>query len=146
MFHCVYQSRTLGNNQPICVCEKCPTTMPPKILNVIFLIIYLLSAAVQYNDPDAPVWIAMYLAAAMMCAMQFRPHLWRWPPRVLLTVSVVWAGTLLPSIIGQVSIADLFASLTMKTREVEEAREIGGLLLVGLWAAVLSFQTPQNTQ
>lgn len=109
------------------------------LCNAIFLIIYLLSAAVQYNDPDARLWIAMYLAAAAMCAMQFRKNPPRWLPRALLLFSMVWIGALLPSIIGQVSLTEIFASIRMQTQAVEEAREIGGLVLVGLWAGVLSY-------
>lgn len=114
--------------------------MPMTICNVIFLIIYLLSAAVQYNDPDALLWIAIYLAGALMCAVQFRSSPPRWIPRVMLAITVVWIGTLLPSIVGQVSLQEIFASISMRTKAVEEAREIGGLCLVSLWAAVLCYR------
>jgi len=110
------------------------------VLNAIFLIIYLLCAAVQYNDTDAILWICWYLAAAGMCTVEFRLEPPRWPPRVLAAISVAWIGTLLPSIVGQVSLEDIFTSISMKTNTVEQAREIGGLLLVGLWAGVLSYR------
>ena len=114
--------------------------MAMTISNTFFLVIYLLSAAVQYNDPDALLWLLIYLAAAMMCAAQYRQHPPRWLPRILLAVSVAWSIALLPSIVGQVSPEEIFASISMRTQAVEEAREIGGLLLVGLWAAVLSYR------
>lgn len=110
------------------------------LCNALFLLVYLLSAAVQYNDPDALRWAAMYLAAAAMCALQFRRNPPRWPAFGLLAISVIWMGLLLPSIVGQVSFEEIFASISMQTRAVEEAREIGGLLLVALWAAVLSYR------
>ena len=112
--------------------------MATTVLNAIFLIIYLLCAAVQYNDTDAILWICWYLAAAGMCIVEFRLEPPRWPPWVLAAISVAWIGTLLPSIVGQVSLEDIFTSISMKTNTVEQAREIGGLLLVGLWAGVLS--------
>ena len=114
--------------------------MATTVLNAIFLIIYLLCAAVQYNDTDAILWICWYLAAAGMCIVEFRLEPPRWPHRVLTAVSVAWIGTLLPSIVGQVSVEDIFASIAMRTNAVEQAREIGGLLLVGLWAGVLSYR------
>lgn len=114
--------------------------MATTVLNAIFLIIYLLCAALQYNDPDAMLWISLYLAAASMCAFEFRLHPPRWPPRVLAGASVVWICTLLPSLVGQVSIDDIFASIHMTTNTVEQPREIGGLALVGLWAGVLSYR------
>tara|TARA_R110002049_G_scaffold177382_20_gene344574 strand:- start:2882 stop:3202 length:321 start_codon:yes stop_codon:yes gene_type:complete len=101
---------------------------------------YLLSAAVQYNDPDAFLWVLVYLAAAVMCALQFRARPPLWLPRALLVITAVWMGALLPSIVGQISLQEIFASISMKTRAVEEAREIGGLFLVTLWAGVLTYR------
>ncbi len=108
--------------------------------NAIFLIIYLLSTAVQYNDPDALLWVLVYLAAAAMCALQFSANPPPWLPRALLAISVLWMGGLMPSIIGQVSPGEIFASISMQTKAVEEAREIGGLFLVSLWAGVLCYR------
>ena len=105
--------------------------------NIFFLVAYLLSALVQYNDPDALPWILIYLAAGCMCAAHFRQRLPRWLPTSLLFISLVWIGTLLPDIVGQVSLADVVESLSMKTRAVEQAREIGGLALIAIWSAVL---------
>ena len=72
-----------------------------------------------------------------MCALQFRRNPPRWLAPALVAISVVWIGMLLPRIVGQVSLEEIFASISMRTRAVEEAREIGGLSLVILWAAVL---------
>ena len=110
--------------------------MPFTVFNTVFLVAYLLSAAVQFNDPDALPWIVIYLAAAVMCVAQYRRKLAPWLPPVLLAISGVWIIALLPSIIGEVSPAEVFESVSMRTRAVEEAREIGGLGLVALWAAV----------
>ena len=107
------------------------------VLNSIFLIAYLLSAAVQYNDPDSLRWIIVYLAASVMCIAWFRHKLPRWYPPLLLVVSLVWIGTLLPTVVGQVSLAEMVESISMKTKSVEEAREIGGLLLVAIWSGFL---------
>jgi hypothetical protein len=109
-------------------------------LNSIFLVIYLLSATVQYNDPDALPWIAVYLIAAGMCVLQYRRKHQRLLPRALLVLCVVWMGSLLPDVVGQTSFSEIFASISMRTRAVEEAREIGGLLLIVIWAGALSFR------
>ena len=71
--------------------------------NIFFLVIYLLCAAVQYNDPDALPWVALYLSAAAMCAARLRKRLPEWLPKLLFIVSLLWMGALLPNIIGQVS-------------------------------------------
>ena len=106
------------------------------VFNSLFLAAYLLSALVQYNDPDSWAWIAIYLAAAGMCVAWFRRRLPRWVPTLLLVNSLLWAGTLLPAL-GNASLDQIFASVSMQTRAVEEAREIGGLALVAIWSAVL---------
>lgn len=111
-------------------------------LNAIFLVAYLLSAAVQYNDPDALPWIAIYLLAAGMCILQLRNTHQRLLPRLLLGVSLLWVAVLLPEVVGRASLSEIFASIRMQTRAVEEAREIGGLLLIALWAGVLGFRRP----
>ena len=100
------------------------------IFNTVFLIMYLLSAAVQYNDPDALLWILIYLFAAGMCIARMRKKQQRWLPRTLLVVSLLWMGSLLPHIVGQTSLAEVFASISMQSKAVEEAREIGGLFEV----------------
>lgn len=107
-------------------------------LNAVFLVVYLLSAAVQYNDPDALPWIGIYLVAAVMCILKFRKQGQHWLAAGLLVISLLWMGSLLPGVVGQTSLQEITASITMRTREVEEAREIGGLLLIALWAGALS--------
>jgi len=106
----------------------------------LFLAAFLLSALVQYNDPDAIIWIAVYLAAAALSLPRLRARLPRWSAPLLYSVALVWIGTLLPAVVGKVSAHEIFASLTMQTRAVEEAREIGGLALVALWSGVLTLR------
>ena len=108
------------------------------VLNTLFLVAYVLSAAVQYNDPDALPWVTIYTAATFMCISYYRRRLNRWVAPALLFTSLLWMGSLLPSVVGQVSLADIFESISMRTRSVEEAREIGGLALVAIWSAVLT--------
>ena len=107
------------------------------VLNSVFLLAYLLSALVQYNDTDSLRWIAMYLAACTMCIAWYRHKLPRWYAPLMLTISLVWIGALLPAVIGTVSAGEIFESISMKTKSVEEAREIGGLFLIALWSGVL---------
>ena len=108
--------------------------------NIFFLVIYLLCAAVQYNDPDALPWVALYLSAAAMCAARLRKRLPEWLPKLLFIVSLLWMGALLPNSIGQVSPRDVAASISMQTTAVEEAREIGGLFLVALWSGMIALR------
>lgn len=38
-----------------------------KIFNIIFLVLFVISAGLQYNDPDPYIWIPIYLFAAFFC-------------------------------------------------------------------------------
>ena len=109
--------------------------MTLKVLNTLFLAAYMLSAIVQYNDPDALRWIIMYVAAASMCVAAYRDIGARPMGTILLLISVTWIALLLPQL-SEFSLSDIFDSVSMKTKAVEEAREIGGLALIAVWAAV----------
>ena len=43
-----------------------------KIFNLVFCIVFILFAALQYNDPDPYVWIPIYLYAAVLCWLAAR--------------------------------------------------------------------------
>ena len=105
--------------------------------NGLFLLAFLLSAAVQFNDPDALPWIAVYLLAAAMCLNQWFGSRLAWLPPLLFAGSLGGILWLLPNIVGQVSLVEIVESVSMRTRAVEEAREIGGLGLITLWAGIV---------
>lgn len=105
--------------------------------NILFLLAFVASALVQYNDPDALPWMLIYGAAALMCAAQYRKKPPRWLPLTVLVVSLAWSVALLPGVAGQVTPGELVESAGMRTLEIEQAREVGGLGLVALWSAVL---------
>ncbi len=43
-----------------------------KIFNIFFCIVFIIFAALQYNDPDPYVWIPIYLYSAILCALAAR--------------------------------------------------------------------------
>src|SRR5262245_19402885 len=43
-----------------------------KLFNIFFCIVFILFAALQYNDPDPYIWIPLYLYAAVLCWLAFR--------------------------------------------------------------------------
>ena len=38
-----------------------------KLFNIIFIVLFILFAAVQYNDPNPYLWMPIYLYAAYLC-------------------------------------------------------------------------------
>ena len=43
-----------------------------KIFNLVFAILFVLFAVLQYNDPDPYIWIPIYIYGALMCWMCFK--------------------------------------------------------------------------
>jgi hypothetical protein len=97
-------------------------------------VLFLLCAAVQWNDPDPLPWIALYGAAAAVCLA------FAWGKDVALGAVVVaawavsWGTTRVPAVIAFVASERTATNFSMKTDDVveEEAREGGGLALVAV--------------
>ena len=100
--------------------------------------LFLFAAAVQYNDPDPLRWMAIYGLAALACALSLLRRLRRLVPVLVGLGAGAWAGALAPGVIGRVSVGELFQSYGMMSETVEEAREMGGLLIVAVWMGLLA--------
>jgi len=108
-----------------------------KIANWVMLAAFLFSVAVQYNDPDPVRWMLVYGLAGLACILKLR-HLLRWYfPAALAVVALVWAASIAPRVIGKTTFGAMFQSFDMINSAVEEAREMGGLLIVAAWMGVL---------
>lgn len=111
-----------------------------RISNLVFLLLFVLSAIVQYNDPDPIQWILVYSLAALACLLYIFKKLPRWYPLSLGLISFVWSILLFVESTGlhqDLSIEQVFVFTEMKTLMVELAREISGLLLVTFWMIML---------
>lgn len=109
-------------------------------LNVVMTLIFLTSVLVQYNDPDALPWMAVYGSAAAAC-IAFAMGRLRWfHAAVVGLVSLLWAAAMAPLFWGHVALDDLFGTLDMKTQAVERAREFGGLVIVCIWMTILALR------
>jgi Transmembrane family 220, helix len=108
------------------------------IAALIFGVLFLIGAAVQYNDPDPLRWALLYLAAA---AASFAGALGRLPrvvPIVVAVVSVAWAATLAPQVLSRGDFAAMFGGWEMANAGIEESREFWGLLIIAGWMGVLA--------
>jgi hypothetical protein len=43
-----------------------------KIFNIIFCVIFLISAGLQYNDPDPYLWVPIYMYGVVYCWLAFK--------------------------------------------------------------------------
>ena len=106
-----------------------------KYLLYTLIVIYTLSAAVQYNDPDPMVWILSYLVPAGLC---YYRSLGKGDRVLYFSVGLVyllWAINQFPPQWEGL----MFEHLRMKTLNVELGREsLGlGMCAAGMWICAL---------
>jgi Transmembrane family 220, helix len=107
-----------------------------KFLNVFFVIIFLISAGLQYNDPDPYIWIPLYLYAAYVCWMVVKG---KYMPKAYIAgmiVYLVYAAYLFFDKDGVMSWAkdhnaeNLVETMKASKPWIEETREFGGLMIM----------------
>ena len=111
-----------------------------KAFNILMVILFLLSASVQFNDPDPIVWILLYVSAAAFSIAHFFGKLPRFLPLAFALFALLWALPLVPTFWGQAPLAEVFGRVQMKTEAVEVAREFGGLMIVSAWMLALGLR------
>jgi Transmembrane family 220, helix len=108
-------------------------------------VIFLFCVAVQYNDPDPIRWMTIYGLAAICCLLFVLRKLPRYLPIAVALAAFVWALTIVPTLIGKaIPMKEVFGTMHMLSPGVEEAREMGGLLIVTFWMVLLFFKS-RNT-
>ncbi len=106
-----------------------------KPVALVLAILFVLFAAVQYNDPDPQVWVPIYVVAALACGLVYRGlGQWWWFAGLALVYAVAawsqWPPVFEGLWLNQVG---------MKTPNVELARESGGLLICAAAMAWLGY-------
>jgi hypothetical protein len=107
-----------------------------KAFNIVFIVIFVTFAGLQYNDPDPYIWIPVYLYAALLCYLAISRKYNAVLYIIGLTAYVVYAGYLFFDKTGVLSWAEEHDAenlvQTMKATKpwIEETREFGGLFIV----------------
>jgi len=100
---------------------------------IILGIIYILFAIVQYNDPDAVLWILIYLIPASVSLYLLK---WQINPKLLLALFLIYMiGAIYlfpPSVNEWITVEEKAKSLGMMMPGIEEGREATGLFLCSL--------------
>ena len=109
--------------------------------DALFLALFILSVAVQVNDPDPLGWMAVYAAAALACGLALRGRLKTMFPAIIAVVAVLWASTLSPRVVGHVPFLSMFGAWEMRDIAIEESREMYGLLIVAGWMTLLAIRS-----
>ena len=107
-----------------------------KIFNLVFCILFIVSAALQYNDPDPWLCIPIYLFAAILCWFAFRN---RYYVKVMLAGVVVFAVYAIYLFFTDDGVADwlmehdaenIAASMQASKPWIEDTREFFGLVII----------------
>lgn len=107
-----------------------------KALNIFFVIVFVLSAALQYNDPDPYIWIPIYLYGAWLCYQAFHR---KYNPVLYIIGLVVYIGYAVYlffdkqgvlSWAGEHDAENIVQSMKATKPWIEETREFGGLLIL----------------
>lgn len=115
-----------------------------RIVNGVMFVLFVLAAAVQYNDPHPILWMTVYGAGALCCALYLVDLL----PVLLsgLVAGVCFVSALY--LLGQI----LFGPGTFLDgtgQEMlglgEEAREMLGLLITAVWTWILTWWSRDRT-
>ena len=110
-----------------------------KALCFFFSGLFLLGAAVQWNDPDPAAWIVAYLLGA---ALSLHAAIGGRAFGASATAAIVFAGWF-ASLAATIPEApeEAFTSFQMRETSHEEPREAIGLLLLAGWTGVLAIRS-----
>lgn len=107
-----------------------------KIFNIIFAILFLISAVLQYNDPDPYLWIPIYLYGVIICWQAFRNKFY---PGACIFGIVVFAAYAVYLFFTEDGVLDwiqkhnaenIAGTMKASTPWIEDTREFFGLIIL----------------
>ena len=107
-----------------------------RIFNLLFCVLFIVSAALQYNDPDPYLWIPIYLFGAVLCWLAFREVFY---PKAFLYGSIAFALYAIYLFFEKDGVADwlsdhnaenIAASMQASKPWIEATREFFGLFIL----------------
>lgn len=115
-----------------------------QVANGIMFALFVTAAVVQYNDPDPVLWMIVYGAGALCCALYFAGALPVLLSGLVAGVCFVSALYLLAQILfGPIGFFDVTGQEMMGL--VEETREMFGFLITALWTWILTWWSRDST-
>lgn len=98
----------------------------------VLAVLFSLSVGLQVNDPDPAVWMAMYGAAAIACALLPSRRLFAALAVLVGLVAAAWGAYLGSQVLDQLEISDLWLKMSEKGGAVEVGREAAGLAIIAV--------------
>lgn len=107
-----------------------------KAFNIAFSLIFIVFAALQYNDPDPYLWVPIYLYTSVLCWLAARSRYY--PKAYLLGISVYTIYAIYKvfdtnGLLDWVKLhhaADIAATMKAEQPWIEESREFFGLVIL----------------
>ena len=121
-----------------------------KVFNLVFVILFLICAGLQWNDPDPYLWIPLYLLSALSCAYAFKGISAKRLNIFNIAVYSVYAVYLFVEQDGVLSWAtehhfdSLTQSMLASTPWIENTREFGGLFIMLVVCAINLYVSRQQ--
>jgi len=104
-----------------------------KIYFGVWIFIFALFAYWQFNDPDPEIWVSIYAVGVIFSILGTKSIFPKIPLTIVVVACLIGAAYFYPGGIGDwISQEVAQKDLTMKTPQMEEARETFGLLIVAL--------------
>ena len=113
-----------------------------KFFSIVFAVLFLISAGLQWNDPDPYLWIPLYLLSALSCAYAFKGISAKRLNIFNIAVYSVYAVYLFLEKDGVISWAtehhfdSLTQSMLASSPWIENTREFGGLFIMLVVCAI----------
>lgn len=105
-----------------------------RIFSLVFAFLSIWAAYLQLNDPDPIGWACMYLASAVLAGLVAFNQKPKKLALALAAVTLIWALTIVPQLIGTWTPKDLAGTMAEDHPEIELGRELGGLLIVAAFS------------
>jgi hypothetical protein len=107
-----------------------------KVFNLIFAVLFLICAGLQYNDPDPYIWIPIYLFGAVLCWLAARNRFYPVAYTFGIIAFAIYAlyyfftadGVL--DWIREHNAENIAATMKASTPWIEETREFFGLMIL----------------
>ena len=107
-----------------------------KAFNILFCLLFVFSAVLQYNDPDPYIWVPIYMYGAVLCWLAFRN---KYYPKAYLVGIIIYAVYAIGLFFWKNGVLewatehnaeDIAATMKAEKPWIEETREFFGLLLL----------------
>ena len=122
-----------------------------KIFNLVFAVLFLTCAGLQWNDPDPYLWIPLYLLSVLSCVYAFKGMSAKRLNIFNIAVYSVYAVYLFLEKDGVISWAtehhfdSLTQSMLASSPWIENTREFGGLFIMLVVCAINLYVGRQQT-